>query len=390
MDNHRNYILELLDNEEFIQWLIHPTQQSDHYWNEVMSKDDEQKRMIAQLRKIIQGIAVRERSLSRDEKLQLWANIRSQAQIGRKKAYRSLIIRISAAAAFLLLLAGSYFLREQHTAVDYLALQSTDIRNREKVQLILSGDKTLELEEDNVELVYDQQGKLNVFLESEEEDRPEKRMNHLIVPYGKTSSIVLSDGTKVWVNSGSQVIYPAVFSGKQREIFVNGEIYLEVAHHKKLPFVVTTEQLEINVLGTSFNVQAYQHTAIQSVVLAEGLVKIRNKLSKESVDLTPNQMYSFEKETKESDIRKVDIYNYICWKYGFLHFDSEKIGTVLERLERYYNVEINYDVEKTKDILVSGKLDMKENLSEVLNSIELTAPITFEITGSNINVKSKK
>lgn len=390
MEDQKDYILNLLDNDDFIQWLIHPTPQSDQYWNEIMSNNEEQRIIITLLKKIVQSISVKEQSLSTEDKMLMWERVSSLTKDRQKRFRNKILIWSTSVAASLVLLAGGYlFWNQQQQKIDYSTIQAIDVQKQEKVQLITSNDQKLELEDDNVELVYDQQGKLNLLKESLEEDKPHKQLNQLIVPYGKTSSIILCDGTKVWVNSGSRLIYPSVFSKKEREIYIDGEIYLEVAHNKAVPFIVKTDQMDIDVLGTSFNVQAYSNTAIQSVVLADGAILVKNRTKKESLRLVPNEMYLYEKDKNESIVRKVDIYNYICWKYGFLHFDSEQIENVLERLERFYNITIHYNTETIKNILVSGKLDMKEELKDVLNSIALTAPIQFEITENNVYVKSR-
>lgn len=396
MDKHKKQILELLNDEDFVRWLMDSSGQDDDYWDEIVEGDNEKRELINRLKTIIQRISVKEGSLSAEDKLVLWEHIRGKTVYKKKTRHRRLLIRGASVAATLFILAASYYFFADHNrndAINYYAIPSVDVKQQENIQLILPGNKTLQLEEDNAELVYDKQGKLNILgdtIEEEQEQASKIQLNQLLVPYGKTSSIILCDGTKVWINSGSRLIYPAVFNKKQREIFVDGEIYLEVAQNKSIPFVVKTNRLEVEVLGTIFNVQAYGEMNTESIVLAEGSVAVRSADRKEKVCLIPNQMYAYEKGTGAFDVRTVDIYDHICWKYGFLHFDSEKISTVLEKLARYYNVAINYDAEMIKDVLVTGKLDMKENLNDVLNSIALTAPIRFEVDGNKVNVKLKK
>jgi ferric-dicitrate binding protein FerR (iron transport regulator) len=392
MGNYKKRILELLDSEDFIRWLVNPSDEQDKRWNEEMGKNDTNKAAISKARQLFRRISVKEEQLSGDDRLYLWKQI-EKATVSRKRTFTKRVLIWSSSAAAVLFLLGGIALyhsqRGQH--LDRYAGGQVDMHNQENVQLILSDGKVVELQEKNVELVYDKQGELNVLTEPDNaKGKTSAVLNQLIVPYGKTSSITLSDGTRIWVNSGSCLIYPVVFSARQREVFVEGEIYLEVARNEKQPFIVKTEQFDVNVLGTSFNVQAYGDMNEQSVVLAEGAVKIRNRMNKESLDLTPNDMYTYERASRQSEVRQVDIYDYVCWKYGFLHFDSERIENVLNRLERFYNVNIHYDTESIKNIIVSGKLDMKENPADVFNSIGLTAPLKFEIEDNNtINVKLK-
>jgi len=397
MNKNTQYLYSLLDDDDFIQWIIHPSELSDKYWNEIMKNDKEKEEQILHLGKLIKSIRVRESGLSPENKSQIWEKIQMETSFRRQRLVRRRWFTAASVAASLLLLISSYYFFEWtkgNDSVDYLSIvsQQTDTVNQDKVRLVLSEDKTLNIEQENVELVYDKNGKVNIDQESSAEsndDNSKPQLNQLIVPYGKSSSVVLSDGTKIWVNAGSRLIYPTVFSENKREIFVEGEIYLEVARNEHLPFVVKTDVLEVEVLGTSFNVQAYKGETNQSIVLVTGSVSVRNSARKDAAKLIPNQMYSYEGKSQKSTIQKVDIYDHICWKYGFLHFESEKLGTVLDRLGRYYDLGIEYDVDQTKNILVSGKLDLKENVADVFKSIALTAPFDFEIANKNVKIKVK-
>jgi ferric-dicitrate binding protein FerR (iron transport regulator) len=213
------------------------------------------------------------------------------------------------------------------------------------------------------------------------------RLNNLIVPYGKRVSLILSDGTKIWLNSGSRLVYPAVFEGKTREIFVEGEIFLEVSVNRKKPFVVKTSELVTEVLGTNFNVNAYKDEKNHSIVLVTGSVAVKNKTGKASTALKPNQMYDYDVDSRQYSVRDVDIYDYICWKYGFFHFTNEDLSTVLERLHKYYNIDIEYERQDIAGITVSGKLDLKENIENVLSSVALTGDFQYEMKENKIIIR---
>lgn len=346
------------------------------------------------LNEIIERIRIIESSLTAEDKQLMWQQIMLQTTSSKHKTSKRLLLWSASVAAVIsvIVLSSLYFLETKPRSINYDTFITQDINDSQNIQLILSNDEVLQITTDNAELVYNQEGELacqGQIASSDQAGSTPSELNQLLVPYGKMSSVILSDGTKVWVNSGSQLIYPNKFTQKYREIYVKGEVYLEVAHNVSKPFIVKTDQLEINVTGTSFNVQAYPDMKKHSVVLAEGSVAVKPKSASRTFTVSPSQMFTYNNDDGLSGITSVDIYDHICWKYGFLHFTSEKIDQVLIRLARYYNVQFSFDFQTTKEILVSGKLDLKEDLLEVLNSISLTAPIQFYKNENTISVQIK-
>jgi ferric-dicitrate binding protein FerR (iron transport regulator) len=382
LNGKKKYFNRLLENDDFVGWLVEPTKQSNDYWHHLMKTDKQQEKYINQIQQWMSALKVKEQNMSPETKSLLWAKIEQNTISRRKFRIKRFRYGVVAAAASLLILVISYtwlHLNRKEVAIDYTALmENMKDEEPENIRLVLSEEKMLDIEENNRKLVYDEEGKVNIPTETESKTETGGSLNQLIVPYGKMSSVVLSDGSIIWINSGSRIIYPAVFTGNKREIFVEGEIYLEVTENREKPFIVKTSALEINVLGTSFNVQAYKGENEQDVVLATGAVSIKNNDTKEKFHLEPNQIYDYKSDKRLSNIEKVDIYDYICWKYGFLHFRSKELSTVLERLRKYYNVNIEYNRKDVESVLVSGKLDLKENLHDVLDLIALTAKVRFE------------
>ena len=191
-------------------------------------------------------------------------------------------------------------LRPKDAETDYLAIiqanPAPDSTN-EKVQLVLSNNEKLTIDGTETQLEYKKEGKVNV--NSKQVDLSPKgnpaqaqEFNQLIVPVGRRSSITFADGTRLWVNSGSKVVYPVKFAKEKREIFVEGEIYLHVSRDEQKPFIVKTHQMDIKVLGTQFNVTAYENEANMQVVLVSGKVEVN--LDKCKNVLAPNQMFSYD------------------------------------------------------------------------------------------------
>jgi ferric-dicitrate binding protein FerR (iron transport regulator) len=193
----------------------------------------------------------------------------------------------------------------------------------------------------------------------------------MIVPFGKRSSMELSDGTKVWLNSGSKLVYTPVFKGEIREVFLEGEAYFEVAKNADKPFYVRTVAFKIKVLGTKFNVKAYSDDNQSNTVLSEGKVsmKLNDQLFSKEVILSPYQKSTLLRNSDTFQISKVDdISKYTSWIYGYLEFDRENLADVLKSISRYYNINIELKL-GDKPKIISGKLDLKTEHERMLNGL---------------------
>jgi hypothetical protein len=389
----------LLNDDAFLRWLLHPTGELDDYWNQIMQESPEKKEAINELKTIIKGMKIVEEDCLRKSKKRYGIKLK-RPPTGKEKhsvCRPSFAMPLFSASHWA---TGAYFyMARTHvsdTSIDYQSLASdTSAINGTSgnVLIVLANQEKIEMQETNMELVHDAEGHISVnskVIENDKSaDKPEDNLNQLFVPYGKTTGIVMSDGSRVWVNSGSHVIYPSVFTAGKREIYVEGEVYLEVARDEKSPFIVKTDLLDIHVLGTSFNVSAYKNDKNQSVVLATGSVSIKGNHEKTVKTIKPNQKYTFEKNTNHSGIQEVDIFDYISWKYGFLSFKKEKLSDVLKKIERYYNVRIDYNASEIDRTSVSGKLDLKGDIQETFRIISITAPIEYNIQEKEIKINVK-
>jgi len=245
------------------------------------------------------------------------------------------------------------------------------------VQLLLSNNKKIAIEGKEAQVDYSKKDSVDIN-KKEEVDKDKESVNEkivfnqLVVPAGKRSMLTLNDGTKVWINSGSKLVFPVNFEKNKREIFAEGEIYLDVTHDAERPFIVHTKSIDLKVLGTQFNVSAYTDEPNTQVVLVSGKVEIRQNGDSKGI-LQPNQMFSYNEENHDFSTSAVNVTDYIAWKDGYYIFNSKNLGTVFTRLSKYYNVRFNCD-DKIKELICSGKLDFKDNLQEVLSSLEKAAP----------------
>lgn len=237
------------------------------------------------------------------------------------------------------------------------------------------------ISKDSSTIAYNSKGIIQIGEEERIETSETPQLNQLIVPYGKTTSIVLSDGTKAWVNSGSTLVYPAVFGKDKREVFLSGEAYLDVAKNTT-PFIIKTNQIDVHVLGTQLNVAAYHEEESQSVVLVTGSVEIKSKEQNKGIKLIPDQLLTYQTHTHQVHIEKVDTENYTSWIDGYLLLKGESISHVLNRISRHYNVKFTYNMKELTDTRLYGKLDLETDLTNVLNNIALLVPVTYE-TGTD-------
>ena len=197
------------------------------------------------------------------------------------------------------------------------------------------------------------------------------------IMYGQTGHLFLFDGTEVWLNSGTKFKYPNQFNQEERNVFIEGEAFFKVAPNKHLPFKVKTGQLEIEVMGTSFNVSAYPGEASQSVVLVEGKVQLNNPDGKKIGEMLPGQIAVKKEGDTKIRVQSADPYFYTSWKEGKVIFDGEKLGEIAKKLERWYNVEIRFEKENLKDYKFSGTILRNKPIDQTIMAMELLAPIRF-------------
>ena len=207
----------------------------------------------------------------------------------------------------------------------------------------------------------------------------------LAVPVGGEYHFTLADGTRVWVNSASEVRFPNCFSGKKREIYVKGEVYLEVARDEKHPFVVHAGENEVRVLGTRFNLTAYPDEQEVITTLVEGSVEFWNDQS--SIRLKPGEQSVLDRETNNLEKQKVDVSIYTSWVSGTYEYERMPLSDITRQLSRWYDVQFVYETTEFSNHPFTGVVKRDQSLEEVLSIIEKTTNIKFKISGRTIIIK---
>lgn len=212
----------------------------------------------------------------------------------------------------------------------------------------------------------------------------EQVFNELIVPKGSEYRLCLSDSTVVYLNSESRLKYPASFTGERREVELEGEAYFEVAPDKEHPFLVNTNELSVQVLGTGFNVAAYREGNVSEVTLAHGAVVV-GESGKEAI-LKPDEQFILDRNTGKISIRQVDAYKVCAWKSGVLYFEGMPLEELAIKLSRWFDVQFFFTAEDLKKLKFTGSLKKYNSIDYVLALVEATTNIRMQIKGRTIVV----
>lgn len=207
-------------------------------------------------------------------------------------------------------------------------------------------------------------------------------MNTISVPVGQRVNLKLPDGTLVWLNASSEIVYPAVFSGGKREVRLNGEAYFEVTHNIENPFVVRTEKCDIEVLGTKFNVEAYSNSNNFSTALMEGSVKVTgNDSSSRPVLLKPNQ----EVRLKDGRlmVSSINDYDQFRWREGLVCFKDVAFNELMTRFEKCYGIQIVVENRHLEEYTCSGKFRISDGVDNALRILQRNAKYTIERNEDN-------
>ena len=211
--------------------------------------------------------------------------------------------------------------------------------------------------------------------------------NTMRIPVGGFYQLALSDGSKVWLNSMSELRFPVTFTGEQRKVYLTGEAYFEVTHDSVHPFIVETpDGMEVKVYGTEFNMNTYEKGVVQTV-LVKGKVGVRGGVLGKEVVLAPEQMAVYREKTGEIQVENVDPYKYVAWKDGEFVFERETIEEIMERLSRWYDVKVFYSNESLKQKRFTGAISRYKDIEQVLHLIEGPATLHFEIKGNVVTVQ---
>lgn len=339
------------------------------------------------LRRLLQYFRLSEESAVAGERSALWAKIEKGIDRKRRRG-KILVWNFAVAASLVAGIAGWTFYTQlgRQSIMDYAGKMTAEAQTTGNIQLVLSSEETIDLE-NHSQVVTSQAGTIDVNdRQVAGETSSKDDFVKLIVPKGKHTRLVLADGSSMHVNSGTTVVYPRSFSNsKKREIFVDGEIFIDVQPDKRHPFVVKTSGYDVEVLGTAFNVSAYSTDNHSEVTLVRGSVKLTDG-RKDLMQLNPDQQ-AVVNTNGIIEKRAVDADKYIAWTDGLMIFEGEPLRYVLDRLERYYGVSITYEEDaKTR---IRGSLDLNDSLDEVLDRLSVIVPMKISKSDEGYLIEKK-
>lgn len=200
--------------------------------------------------------------------------------------------------------------------------------------------------------------------------------NVITVPSKYTYNVVLEDGTEVFLNANSELRYPSQFNGEKREVFLKGEGYFHVKKSDK-PFIVTTSDLNIKVYGTTFNINTNTENMIETVLVSGSIGVTIKDGDQQEIMITPNQLFLFNRLTKENRIENVNPTNYVAWMKGQFKCDNENLHLLLSKIALWYDVTFEYENKEMKNSSVSVNLNRASNLDSILEALGAVAGVEF-------------
>ncbi len=361
-------LLDFLMDEDFQQWVFRATEASNGHWNRVISKYPEKREIIDQAKEVLSGIDYEKTGISGSDKKHILINI--QRRITKSKE------AVSTPHKYTIAQAGN----DDHLVVTHRLSQKKDIsRFWRGIAAGLIGISII-----TVALYFSGYWSQNA--------------ETIVVDYweksslkGEKRSITLSDGTKIKLNSNSKLIVPRQFLAHERKVTLVGEAYFEVSEDASRPFIITSNDINVVVLGTSFNVRAYPAENTIQVAVATGAVSVEKTSDGLSVDqdpvlLSPNEMATYFKATGNTSKENFDPMAVFAWKDDILYFKDADIYTVIERLEQWYGVTFIVKTQLNEEKDLNGSFEDK-SLAAILEGLGYVFGFDYQIDGKVVTLK---
>jgi len=331
------------------------------------------------------------------EKSEIWQAISEINHLqGARGRVRKIILKTSIAASLIFMLgAGAYFYTQQKTEqlvkIDKTPTQNNDIDpGGNKAVLTLADGSKILLDntgqghiatQSGIQISKSSDGSITYQISQKEAVKQSKSIvyNTIETPKGGKYHIILPDGSNIWLNAASSLRFPAAFTGKERSVELKGEAYFEIAKNKNIPFRVHTDDINILVTGTQFNVMAYKDENYSTTTLVEGSVEVRN--SSQNISLVPGEQ-AINKTGNSLSKKEVDIEGAIAWKNGLFRFNNSDIQYVMRQISRWYDVSVEYQG-KIPHNHFGGYISRDSKLSQVIKMLELSG-VKFSVEDKKI------
>ncbi len=326
---------------------------------------------------------LREELRQKKESLAPAAWKKTERRLPKRRTLRRIAQWAAAACVIFAMGAGAFLWMQAEEEVPVTV--STNTKSYQAV-LILGDGERVTLNDSTRQFITEKAGTRistegNTVRYEAQEESETTEMHTLLIPRGGEFHMELADGTQVWLNSESKLTYPARFTGRTREVAMEGEVCFQVAKNEAQPFIVRTGGMAVKVLGTVFNVDAYPDNGRIATTLVEGKVEIQAEDEKQT--LLPDQQAVLEKG-KGIEVKKVYAEDYISWIGGVFHFTEASLEEIMQKLSRWYNFEFFFANADVKDAHFTLNIRRYENVSDILSKIEKTGRAHFNINGRTV------
>jgi ferric-dicitrate binding protein FerR (iron transport regulator) len=380
-------INELLTNDNFVDWVNNPNINNSQRWLELMKDSVENKRKIEEAKKLIKSINTIsgnefDEESSVKEISNQWKLILKQSKT-KKKSFRWLKY------AALLLISLSVVGTLYKTKFSESSTQKLPTQNYDNITVTFSDGEVVEIDDKQEVAVTTSKGNMVESKDGElhvinKQYASNLNWQAIKVPKGRKIAIFLPDGTKVHLNSNTELEYPDKFGNKERLVKLKGEAFFEVTHNREKPFIVESNNQKITVLGTKFNISCYDDEKLVKTTLVEGSVKINSKINPESIILEPGEQSSLAIDGSILSKTNVDTKFYTSWINEVMYFKNEKLETLSKKLERWYAVDIVFESEASKNIRFTGVVRKEKSIDHIMKLIEKTSEIKISSNKNKI------
>ena len=352
------------------------------------ARSDERARFLADAGAFYRGGEVPDEEVA--ERLrQVWNNL--ERRLWRARLLR--LMRFASAAACVVAIVGMAFWlwpEERETAAP---ARQVALRHPATVQIVLPDGSRHRVDEQSLAKTevpgfrMNEEGELRQLAVDTTAALPEVKYNEVLVPRGATYTLVLADGTEVFLNAETRMRFPDRFTGGTREIFLDGEAFFDVRRDERHPFVVRAGDVSVRVLGTTFNVRAYAD-ANTSATLVSGSVRFTSE--GDSVVLRPGQQCELNAMNRRLSVREADVMSVLAWKDGDFVFRNEPLENVMEEVARWYDVDVVYASDELRTRKVYLYMDRPDTVEYMLEQLTLLGGVDYEIMDNRITLKEKK
>lgn len=367
-----------IEDKRFVKWVFSPDQETENYFAEYLQNHPGEKDKILNARKELKLLAVKNLNPESEKKEIIFQKVLAAK---RKRNFPLLVSYASvaryAAIAVLFFAIGSLFMYLlSHDKALSAVEESLLVKSASQNTIVYLADGSQrEISDARTTIDFSNHGQLIVNRDSIKIGKaiPENSKNLVVVPHGKRAKVKLYDNSIVNLNAGSRIILPDNFSEDKRTAYLVGEAFFDITTYPDYPFFVETSSAIVKVLGTSFHVSAYPDRKELTTFLQEGQVRFRSTdhaLFAGWVDIEPNEQATLDRGTNNITVQKGDEVYYQLWKDGIVSFDDEPVTDLLSRVEQFFNISVNCVDQQVSRRRIKGKLDLNNELAEVLEYIE--------------------